>query len=847
MGSREDEELLRAFLTESAERLADLEAALLDLEGRAGEAGAEAVNAAFRAVHTIKGGAGLVGLGELRDAAHRMESVLDEIRKGTRAPTSDAIDGLLAGTDEVRRILARANPAEDGRDEAPAAGAQRAAPRESPTAIPATAEGGGKPTSLRVRSEVLDSLMSRAAELVLARNQLRAAVSSHDCGALEAADRALGRVATDLQRSVLEARMQPLSAVLSGIPRLARDAARACGKKVDVAIEGADVELDRAVLDRLAEPLAHIVRNSIAHGIEAPEARAASGKSPQGTIRLAATQRAGRVELAISDDGRGFDLETMRRGAAEREIRTEAELAAMSDAEVLDLAFLPNFSTAQSVSHLAGRGVGLDAVRAAVSGLGGTVELRSRSGAGASVILRLPLTLAILDALILRAGDILCAAPESYVERVLRLDARRLGELLRVREAEYLETGGEIVPLVRLERVLERTRLEPAPEDGDRERSRRPRGTRSAVVVSTGAYRYALLVDSAEDVEEIVLKPLARGLQEEAPFAGTSVLGQGRIALVLDLAAVARRARVPPIEAPGASAAIERGSERTPEREPLVVLGGFEGSRYALPLGAVRHIERIPAAQVERVRDRFFLALGGRPIEVFPAGEPADAASLRDYDHLFVVVLDADGRSVGILSPRVPDAVERWTEGEPLSGTGLAAHGVVLAGGRAAALLEPQAFAASGSGGEISGAILVVEDSGFLRSKICALLRRAGYETRDAADGRRALDALRSGGQKIDAVVTDLEMPELDGFALAAAIREDPRLRDLPVIALSALTGDEHVAQAYEAGVDEYLFKLDPDELLEAVSRHLSLARRRGEPRLETVREGGATDGARDR
>ncbi|MGQ9591719.1 MAG: hybrid sensor histidine kinase/response regulator, partial [Planctomycetota bacterium] len=720
---------------------------------------------------------------------------------------------------------------------------------------PATAEGGGKPASLRVRSEVLDSLMSRAAELVLARSQLRAAVSSHDCGALEAADRALGRVATDLQRSVLEARMQPLSAVLSGIPRLARDAARACGKKIDVAIEGADVELDRAVLDRLAEPLAHIVRNSIAHGIEAPEARAASGKSPQGTIRLAATQRNGRVELAISDDGRGFDLEAMRRRAAERGIRSEEELAAMSDAEVLDLAFLPNFSTAQSVSNLAGRGVGLDAVRAAVSGFGGTVELRSQSGSGASVILRLPLTLAILDALILRAGDILCAAPESYVERILRLDARRLGELLRVREAEYLEIGGEIVPLVRLERVFERARLEPAPEDGDRERGRRPRGARSAVLVSTGAYRYALLVDSAEEVEEIVLKPLARGLQEGAPFAGTSVLSQGRIALVLDLAAVARRARVPPVEAQAVPSPPKRGSERAEEREPLLLLGGFEGSSYALPLGAVRHIERIRAAQVEKVGDRFFLALGGRPIEVFPAGEPADAASLRDYGHLFVVVLDADGRSVGILSPRVPDAVELWTEGEPLSGTGLSAHGVVLAGGRAAALLEPKAFAASGlrqaaasgSGGQIPGTILVVEDSGFLRSKICALLRRAGYETRDAADGRRALDALRSGGQKIDAVVTDLEMPELDGFALAAAIREDPRLRHLPVIALSALTGDEHVARAYEAGVDEYLFKLDPDQLLEAVSRHLSLAKRRGEPRLETVREGGQTDGAHDR
>lgn len=887
MGSREDEELLRAFLPESAERLADLEAALLDLEGRPAEAGAEAVNAAFRAVHTIKGGAGLLGLVELRDLAHRMEGVLDEIRKGAREPTSETVDGLLAGADEVRRLLARAGRGEAVGDESgavPAAdasagaaaspadvGAADTAPSAAglrPAAVRESADSPARPGTLRVRAEVLDALMSRVSELILARNQLRGAISARDARALEAAERGISRIATALQRAVLEARMQPLSAALGGIPRLARDAARSSGKEVGVLIEGAEVELDRTVLDRLAEPLAHIVRNSIAHGIEAPEARVASGKSPRGTIRLAAVQRGARVELTISDDGQGFDLDAMRRRAVERGVRTEAELGAMSEAELLDLAFIPNFSTAERVSELAGRGVGLDAVRAAVSGFGGTVELRSHRGLGAAVVLRLPLTLAILDALILRVGDLVCAAPESYVERVLRIEDRELSAVPRIRGAEYFEIAGETLPLVRLERVLESDGSERGGGwTGEPRAGGRSRGARSAaivIIISTGAYRYALLADAAEEVQEIVLKPMPRGLPRVECFAGTSVLGGRTIALVLDLAAIARRARVAPIDAASAAPACAPPAGASREGGPLILAGGFDGSWCALPLGSVWHVESVRASRVERVGERFFVAFEGRPLEVFPAGGLANAASLRGDGRLFVVVLAAGGRRIGVFSPRVPDAVESWTACERAAELAPPARDVVLIGDRVATLLDPHALAELGlreavrdtesgpppvrpavrEGDEPRKAVLVVEDSAFLRAKICALLRGAGYETADAPDGRAALERLRNGARKIDLVVTDIEMPELDGFALAAAIREDPRLRHLPVIALSALTGDEHIARAYKAGVDEYLFKLEPEQILEAVARHLSLADAGREAALAAVpaRDGGGRD-----
>ncbi len=353
MGSPEDVALLRAFLAESAERLAELEAALLDLErGRAGGE-EDPVNAAFRAVHTIKGGAGLLGLGPVRDLAHEAENVLDEIRKGRRAATPETIDGLLDASDRIRRLLVQCD---SEKPDPPGA--------EGSPQIQAGGEREGKARTLRVRADVLDILMSRVAELILVRNRLRHALASRDDRSFQALERDIARLASELQRTVLEARMQPLSVVFGSIPRLARDTARACGKKVEVAIEGADVELDRAVADRLGEPLAHVVRNAIAHGIESPEARVALGKRPEGTIRIAASQRGGRVELAISDDGRGFDLEALRKRAAERGIFSEAKLGAMSDAEILDLAFLPNISTAERASEIAGRGVGLDAVRA---------------------------------------------------------------------------------------------------------------------------------------------------------------------------------------------------------------------------------------------------------------------------------------------------------------------------------------------------------------------------------------------------------------------------------------------------------------------------------------------------
>ncbi len=457
--------------------------------------------------------------------------------------------------------------------------------------------------------------------------------------------------------------------------------------------------------------------------------------------------------------------------------------------------------------------------------------------AGASVILRLPLTIAILHAAILRAGGLVFAAPESYVDRVLAHQRSRLRTLPRADGAELADLAGEVLPLVRLERVLGTTCGE-GEADSERETCR-------VVVVSSGSFRYALLVDAVEEIQEIVLKPLGPAAPKIDCFAGTSVLGDGRIALVLDLTAVARRGRVPPSRTERARGSEARSPEAGPEREPLLLLAGFDGTYTAVPLDSVSHIERIGSASVEKVGEKLFGAVGGRPIELWAGGSANELSEIRRREGLFVALIHAGGRELGILSPRVMEAVDSWTEaGSPCDRTG--GMQAVLAGGRIARLVDPARLEAPpessdpGDGEQAEkppcGTVLVVEDSQFLRKRICGILRRAGHRTLEAGNGREALEELKSGVHSVDVVVTDLEMPELDGFALIEAVRRDPELRRLPVLVLSALAKEEYVACAYEAGADEYLLKLDPERLIASVAKHVG--RREGRTGFEPLPAG---------
>ena len=425
------DDLLADFLTETHEGLTALDSALVRLERTPDDQ--PTLSEVFRLVHTIKGTCGFLGLSRLEAVAHAAENVLGRYRDGTLAVTPAGITLILSSLDRVKEIvagievsgtepagddaalIAALDAAAEGRAEAPPAadappaaeeaGAAAAAANE-PAAADAVAEGAGTVAAqtIRVSVDVLEDLMMLVSELVLTRNQLLQLSRAHQSDAFAVPLQRLSHITSDLQEGVMKTRMQPIGNAWAKLPRLVRDLAHELGKKIDLEMRGAQTELDRQVLELIRDPLTHMVRNSGDHGLETPEQRRAAGKPETGRILLNAYHEGGHIIIEIGDDGRGLPVEKIRAKALANGLATEAELAQMSEREVLRFIFAPGFSTAQQVTSVSGRGVGMDVVKTNIEKIGGTVELVSKEGRGATFTIKIPLTLAIVSALIVEAG-----------------------------------------------------------------------------------------------------------------------------------------------------------------------------------------------------------------------------------------------------------------------------------------------------------------------------------------------------------------------------------------------------------------------------------------------------------
>jgi two-component system chemotaxis sensor kinase CheA len=517
-------------------------------------------------------------------------------------------------------------------------------------------------STIRVDVGLLDKVMNLVGELVLARNQvLQFANRMKDTSFLAASQR-LNLITTELQEGVMKTRMQPIGNIWGQFPRTVRDVALGCGKEVGIEMEGKETELDKTIIEAIKDPLTHLVRNSVDHGIELPEDRVKAGKDRSGRLILRAFHEGGQVNIEITDDGAGLNVERIRKKAIERSLITSEQSSRMSEREVFNLIFLPGFSTAEKVTNVSGRGVGMDVVKTNVEKIGGTVDVQSTLGRGTTVRVKIPLTLAIIPALVVTCGGDRYAIPQVSLLELVRLKTDEVGKGIElVHGAPVYRLRGRLLPLVYLDRELK------LPPDTRPELERD--GAVNIVVLQADERQFGLVVDQINDTEEIVVKPLRKQLKSVKTFAGSSIMGDGKVALILDVLGLAQRASVvtetrdralagKTIEATGTAG----------DKQTFLLFAGPGDSRMAIPLSTLARLEEFPVAQVEMSGSQWVTQYRGRILPLIRLNvvleerrnklRTLQVPPTADSGPIQVLVLQHDGRSFGLVVERILDIVE---------------------------------------------------------------------------------------------------------------------------------------------------------------------------------------------
>ncbi len=713
MGEAMDE-LMREFLIESQEGLDRMEHCLTELEERPQDTALLAD--IFRSVHTIKGTTGFLGFKKLERLAHSGENVLGLLREGKMVAEPPVITLLLQLLDGLRSILKTIEATEQegeathaeltGKlDMLFASCEERSEHRQSvkkhavvaktepvievtaaiatsveEESAPAEAQqpSRGRPavqaaeSTLRVDVTLLNRMMNLVGELVLTRNQVLQQTSADPN--MTVLSRRLDMVTADLRESVMKARMQPVSNIFSKMPRIVRDLAQSLGKRARVQMEGQETELDKSLLEAIKDPLTHAVRNSLDHGIEMPESRRDASKDPEGILKLKASQEGSHVLIEISDDGAGISVDKVRAKALERGLVKPDRVALMSERELMQLIFLPGFSTAAAVTNVSGRGVGMDVVRTNVEKIGGKVELDSRVGKGTTVRMRIPLTLAIIPALIVRSMHQSFALPQGALSELVHIAKDDVkGTIEWIEDAPLYRLRGKLLPLIYLDRLL----IPDMPKGEELERDN------FIAVLNADGREFGLVVDGLADPEEIVVKPLSAVLKGIGMYSGATVLGNGELALILDPGAIAIKA------------GINMGDEQKLD-EQEVVTDSISGMDYllvevaqrqaAVPLADVIRIEQLPYSRIEYVGYRAVLNFDGQLLPVEDAGGLLNADDSDIERPIIVVVCREGSRHVGIVVSHVLDV----TSGKKLfeAGSEQRADGVTLLKNRVTGLVD---------------------------------------------------------------------------------------------------------------------------------------------------------------
>jgi two-component system, chemotaxis family, sensor kinase CheA len=674
--------------------------------------------------------------------------------------------------------------------------------------------------SIRVNVDTLEHLMTMVSELVLTRNQLLEISRRNDDTEFKVPLQRLSNVTAELQEGVMKTRMQPIGNAWQKLPRIVRDLAGELHKQIELEMHGADTELDRQVLDLIKDPLTHMVRNSADHGLETPAERAAAGKPEQGTIRLSAYHEGGHIIICIADNGRGLNTERIKAKAVSNGLVSEADLEKMTEAQIHKFIFAPGFSTAAAITSVSGRGVGMDVVRTNIDQIGGTIDVKSVAGEGSSVTIKIPLTLAIVSALIVEAAGDRFAIPQLAVVELVRARANSEHRIERIKDTAVLRLRNKLLPLMHLKKLLKIDDGSSSdPENG------------FIVVTQVGSQTFGIVVDGVFHTEEIVVKPMSTKLRHIDMFSGNTILGDGAVIMIIDPNGIAKA-----LGASGAASheiADENAAQRASAAEQLTSLLVFRaGSSQpkAVPLGLVTRLEEIAADKIELSNGRYMVQYRDQLMPLVQMG----GVSVQTSGSQPILVFADDGRSMGLVVDEIIDIVEERLHIE-VAGSQEGILGSAVIKGQATEVIDvghflPMAFADWFSRKEMrpsAGAqsVLLVDDSAFFRNMLAPVLKAAGYRVRVAPNAQEGLTALRS-GQVFDVVLTDIEMPDMNGFEFAETIRADQHLSTMPIIALSSMVSPAAIERGRLAGFHDYVAKFDRPGLIAALKEQTAETKR---------------------
>ncbi len=699
---------------------------------------------------------------------------------------------------------------------APVQAAARPAAAEAPAAAPPAAA-----QTIRVTVDVLEDLMTLVSELVLTRNQLLQLARTQENGAFTVPLQRLSHITSDLQEGVMKTRMQPIGNAWNKMPRLVRDLSHDLGKKIELTMIGAETELDRQVLELIKDPLTHMIRNSGDHGLETPAERRAAGKPETGTIVLNAYHEGGYIILEISDDGRGLAVDRIRAKALANGLATEAELAAMTDSQIQRFIFRAGLSTAATVSAVSGRGVGMDVVKTNIEKIGGTIDLKSVVGQGTTFTVKIPLTLAIVSALIVEAGKERFAIPQLSVVELVRAsrgaDQDTAGSnsvIERINDTPVLRLRNRLLPLVSLTELLAL---------GNEDRGE---NAAHVVVAQVGQHMMGIIVDRVFDTEEIVVKPVAPILRHVTMFSGNTILGDGSVIMILDPNGIARASGV----GSGSESKLLRSgatdAQTSTDKTAMLLFRAGENQRMGVPLGLVARLEDIPRDKIELSCGQPVTQYRGKlmPLIAIDGGIDQQAPTQP------LLVFAEGERTMGLMVDEIIDVVEDRLDIE-LAGARAGLLGSSVIGGLATDVLDTgywlmQAwqdwFRGVPRQGSATGQkhILMVDDSDFFRQLMVPTLGAAGFRVTAVASAAEAL-RLRDAGTMFDAIVSDIEMPEMDGIQFARAVRSGGAWARLPLLAMTAHSDSETARLGRDAGFTDYVAKFEREALVASLRNSL--------------------------
>ncbi|UPK04400.1 hybrid sensor histidine kinase/response regulator [Bradyrhizobium sp. 170] len=665
--------------------------------------------------------------------------------------------------------------------------------------------------SIRVNVDTLEHLMTMVSELVLTRNQLLEISRRNEDTEFKVPLQRLSNVTAELQEGVMKTRMQPIGNAWQKLPRIVRDLSGELGKQIELEMHGADTELDRQVLDLIKDPLTHMVRNSADHGLETPAERVASGKGEQGTIRLSAYHEGGHIIICIADNGRGLNTERIKAKAVSNGLVTEAELEKMTEAQIHKFIFAPGFSTAATVTSVSGRGVGMDVVRTNIDQIGGTIDIKSVAGEGSSVTIKIPLTLAIVSALIVEAAGDRFAIPQLSVVELVRARANSEHRIERIKDTAVLRLRNKLLPLMHLKKLLKIDDGSSSdPENG------------FIVVTQVGSQTFGIVVDGVFHTEEIVVKPMSTKLRHIDMFSGNTILGDGAVIMIIDPNGIAKALGASGSSAhemaDEASAAHAIGGEQLTS---LLVFRAGSSQPKAVPLGLVTRLEEIATDKIELSNGRYMVQYREQLMPLVQM----NGVTVQTTGSQPILVFADDGRSMGLVVDEIIDIVEERLHIE-VAGQQEGILGSAVIKGQATEVIDvghflPMAFADWFSRKEMRASstaqsVLLVDDSAFFRNMLAPVLKAAGYKVRVAVNAQEGLSALRS-GLTFDVVLTDIEMPDMNGFEFAETIRADNNLSTMPIIALSSLVSPAAIERGRQAGFHDYVAKFDRPGLIAAL------------------------------